>query len=317
MTMQAISRPALMMLVLGAFTLHPAQGQTTCKFAPRVAGTVRNLPELHILERAPVGSQPQSRYFKTTPQNREFRRAFIEFVIPDFGAEMVSALLVLPESRGTTSFPLPPDTHELSYYPADLIVDTADYSRPTTPLATFQTDPNIPPQTFSFDVTSLLAQAGCGALGFRVKLSLDPLYNNDGFLGSAFTEPVSGSTPRIEVVLRPGAPACLPSLNLEASGSDTLLAWNASIGATSYDVVRGELLNLRTRRGFSGTVQECIADDRTTTSLVFMGTPPTGDGFWFLVRPGFCALCGTYGDGLNRPDREFSRDYNITACPCP
>ena len=165
---------------------------------PAASGTVRDLPELGILEIAPAFSDMQSTYFRTTVANREFRRGFAEFVIPNF-KDVTSARIVLWETRGTTTFPLPPDREELSSYTdVDLAVTASDFDRPTSPLATLETDVNLPRQTFEFDASSLVAQSRGARLGFRVKLEADPAYAEMGGLGTAFGVRIEVTTTRAE-----------------------------------------------------------------------------------------------------------------------
>ena len=106
---------------------------------------------------------------------------------------MFSARIVLRETRAGTSYPLPPDRHELSYYTdVDLFVNTNDFDRPTSPLGTFETDGNLPQQKFEFDVARLVTHLRGAKIGFRVKLDADPTYAGMGFLGTAFS---GSSTP--------------------------------------------------------------------------------------------------------------------------
>src|SRR6185503_9410433 len=64
---------------------------------PRATGTVRRLPEMGILERAPVMANIQSSYSRTTDLNREFRRGFLEFAIPAVEGSILNARLILAE----------------------------------------------------------------------------------------------------------------------------------------------------------------------------------------------------------------------------
>lgn len=167
-----------------AQTLHPA------------AATIRKLPELGVFERVGigVGDDFQSSYFRTTTLNRELRRGIAEFSIPS--ATILSATLVLRETRATVAPPLPPDVHNLiSYTPADLAVTTDDYDRAGTAVGTFSTDNNDPTQTFTFDVTALAVAAAGGTLGFRAQLAVDPDYSGFGFLGSGFRVSLAIVTP--------------------------------------------------------------------------------------------------------------------------
>src|SRR3546814_18028967 len=82
--------------------------------------------------------------YTTLFRSREFRRGFVEFSIPEFPERVVAATLILPEGGGWSAAPQPPDLHLLSYYPADLSVDVADYDRPSRLIGCFETDVNVP-----------------------------------------------------------------------------------------------------------------------------------------------------------------------------
>lgn len=163
-------------------------GDADTTLLPEALGSIRLLPEMGIFEPAPVGTTVQSNYFRTTAENREFRRGFIEFDLPWESVSAASATLVLTETRGWTSTPLPPDPHELAYYVADGAVTTEDYDRPAVRCATFETDNNEPTAVFAFDITPLVHRYAGLRLGFRVKLAADPEIFHMGFAGSQFGE---------------------------------------------------------------------------------------------------------------------------------
>ena len=63
------------------------------------------------------------------------------------------------------------------------------------------------------------------------------------------------------------------------------LEWMASVGATTYDVVRGDLGMLRSTGGnFSIATAECLANNLADTRLAHAVAPAAGEGHWFLVR---------------------------------
>jgi hypothetical protein len=98
------------------------------------------------------------------------RRGFVEFIVPSLPGHIGRAILVLTETRGFSAFPVPPTTHELSYYAGDLALDGSDFDKPTTLITTFQTDVNEPGATFKFDVTSIVQSFEGRILGFRVRM---------------------------------------------------------------------------------------------------------------------------------------------------
>ena len=233
---------------------------------PQVTGSIRSLP----LEPAPVGGMIQSTYFRTTLGNKEFRRGFAEFQIPAFATSVQKATLVLTESRGWTAYPLPPDVHELSFYPADLVVSVEDYDRPTTLIATLETDANEDTRVFTFDVTTILRMFQGGNLGFRVKLALDPTLDIYGFAGSGFGE-LSTTPPRIEVTF--GEPALTVPLDSKPSSCPNVLNLRshgplsaAILGTGGVNVVDIDAASVR----LSG-----VAPLRT--DLADVGAPGTGE----------------------------------------
>jgi len=191
-----------------------AQGPVvmTNALLPAVTGTVVFWPELQLW-RMPVGNAIQSAYFRTTALNREFRRGFLEFSIPAFDGKLVSATLQLAKDSAWISAPTPPDTHLLDYYEADLVIDTNDYHAVAEPLAEFETDVNISPESFSFDVGALVHQFQGRNLGLRIKLAADPDYFGEGFLGSGFQNNAQGSPARI-VLVTSNVPTAVPVVNL-------------------------------------------------------------------------------------------------------
>lgn len=165
---------------------------------PQITGS------LEALQPLPVIDSVQSTCHTVPP-----RRGFAEFIVPSLPGHVREATLVLTETRGTVSFPMPPNTHELSWYEGDLVLVGSDFDAPTTLLTTFQTDANDPTRTFRFDVTKIFRLGRRGGqdfaghiLGFRVRLAQESgaACDVDGSeFGSLSTIP-----PRIEIRLGPG-----------------------------------------------------------------------------------------------------------------
>ncbi len=97
----------------------------------------------------------------------------------------------------------------------------------------------------------------------------------------------------------------------------TSLWWANAAGASSYDVVRGSLDQLRSTAGnFASPLvtQLCLANNRADTYWLHTETPAAGQGVWYLIRaqPG-----GTYDSGA--PSQSGSRDTEINSsgngCP--
>ena len=113
---------------------------------------------------------------QTTVLGLEYRRGFVEFIIPDLPRGMKQVTLVF--GYASAQSPPPPNPvalNELSYYPADLVLSLADYDQVTTPITTFESDWNFDSQVFRFDVTDAVQMYKGKAIGFRIKMANDPL----------------------------------------------------------------------------------------------------------------------------------------------
>ena len=105
---------------------------------------------------------------------------------------------------------------------------------------------------------------------------------------------------------------------MDKSGTDARLTWQSSVGATGYDLVKGDLVMLRSSTGnFALATNDCLANDPTTTMLLYSNTPTPGQGFWFLVRGENCGGKGSYDSGA--PRQVGLRDAEIAASghDCP
>lgn len=201
-------------LVLAAAVLAVVPIASAQTIDPGAAGTIRRLPELGIFESLGSGADRiQSSYFRTTDVNREFRRGIAEFSIPS--GTILAATLVLSETRGTVSYPFPPDLHHVTgYSPADLDVTLADYDRAGVAVGSMETDANEETKTFTFDVTSLVTAAAGGTIGFRVQLDVDPAEAGFLPLGSEFAVTLGLVTPALAV----GLDVTPDPLNLSSRG---------------------------------------------------------------------------------------------------
>ena len=98
------------------------------------------------------------------------------------------------------------------------------------------------------------------------------------------------------------------------SGDDQL-QWLAALNAIRYDVVRGNLAVLRGSGGdFTVATDGCIAENLGATALSHTGdNPPSGSGFWYLVRGVATAGNLTYDAPGN--SQVGLRDAEIDASP--
>jgi hypothetical protein len=102
-------------------------------------------------------------------------------------------------------------------------------------------------------------------------------------------------------------------------GHDELLWTRFNQGPPmGFDLVRGDLLTLRSTAGdFTAATLDCLTDDLTANFLPYGTDPAVGGGFWFLVREVVGAVAGTYDEPSG--SQVGSRDAEIDAAPgaCP
>jgi hypothetical protein len=96
------------------------------------------------------------------------------------------------------------------------------------------------------------------------------------------------------------------------------LRWLASLNATRYDVVRGDLGVLRATGGdFTAAVDECLVDNTQSLEHQYALEPDPGDGWWFLVR----GMSGLGVSTWNAPgtSQVGNRDLELAAAAasCP
>ncbi|HXV77352.1 MAG TPA: hypothetical protein VD788_13620, partial [Candidatus Polarisedimenticolaceae bacterium] len=90
------------------------------------------------------------------------------------------------------------------------------------------------------------------------------------------------------------------------------LAWHVA-GASSYDVVQGDLGVLRVGGDFATATTACLASGTTDVEIE---TAADGVDRWYLVRPYFCPGPGSYDTGHS--GQSASRDAGIAAAAvCP
>jgi hypothetical protein len=196
--------PALCVIVLATVSLLvAASGTATTSIRPQALGSVTFFPNFDLLFVRDTGRMLSS-CSNTTGENLEFNRGFMEFSLPVVPMRVVKATLIVTETRtGTTTTPKPPDVHELSVYPADLVIGTADYDASADLIGTFETDVNDPPdlRRFTFDVTDAIRRLRKRDVGFRIKMQIDPDGPCDDFAGSEFGD-VSIERPTLEIEFR-------------------------------------------------------------------------------------------------------------------
>jgi hypothetical protein len=107
----------------------------------------------------------------------------------------------------------------------------------------------------------------------------------------------------------PSAPL---TMTLAKVSANTVLSWAAVPGATGYDVVSGDLAELRSAQSFQFLSQAfCVGDDLSGPTYTSSSNPTPGNGTWWIMRPLNCDGDGTYNDGS--PRLHASRDTEIGA----
>ena len=202
-------------------------------------------------------------------------------------------------------------------------------------------------------VVNLTWDASAGATGYRVGRSQGGAYTTiacPSGLGYSDTGLTNGTTYHYavtatftggpdaggassessEVLATPPCPlpTYLGSLNASKSGTgDAVWSWTSG-GAAAFDLVRGDLIELRATAGdfaaalaaLPGAENACLANDTASLSLGDpYGEPAPGEGTFTLLRPvsTSCPAYGTLDEGVS--SQLGSRDGEIAASPraCP
>jgi N-acetylneuraminic acid mutarotase len=88
-------------------------------------------------------------------------------------------------------------------------------------------------------------------------------------------------------------PGEVASVSTSKSGTIATFIWDATAGATSYDVLRGRVLDWPV--GSNPPTETCLADAAAGTAASDGAVPASGDGSWYLVRAR--NACGSGGFG--------------------
>jgi arylsulfatase A-like enzyme len=154
-------------------------------------------------------------------------------------------------------------------------------------------------------------------------LLLDPFEQNPldiGLLESAQQASFDALSPALDDLVAScdalsvgcGAVVKLALDKLGAAEAD--LDWTSFEGAASYDVVRGDLEALRTGRGdFSIATEACVTDDTPDTNATDPGTPPSGQGDWYLIRTDVTPTYDSEG-AMQMSTRDTEIDASGVSC---
>ncbi|MEM7248506.1 MAG: Ig-like domain-containing protein [Acidobacteriota bacterium] len=102
----------------------------------------------------------------------------------------------------------------------------------------------------------------------------------------------------------------LGHVDLRVTSSE--LTWNPVPGATSYDVVAGDLRLLRSSRDLAAALTDCLVDDGLLTTAAL----PGGESWqWYLVRPQSAGAVGSWDSGSVTSPRDGLLAGAAGACP--
>jgi hypothetical protein len=120
----------------------------------------------------------------------------------------------------------------------------------------------------------------------------------------------------------PGGAASQPAggQTISAYGkTTTTISWpNAEI----VDVIRGDLIALRTNNTYNGSVSACVANNSAVVSSITDTTPAPapGAGYYWLLRPvntGCNRPSVSWGDGSPTQDLGTDAEINSDTDTCP
>ena len=111
------------------------------------------------------------------------------------------------------------------------------------------------------------------------------------------------------VIAAPGYGLVLPDRNS--------IAWHPVPGATSYDVIRGDLLLLLAAAGnFADSLPSCLSNGVEGSQTSDPDSPPPGEGSYYLVRAVSCAdETGSYDSGGESQSSPRAGSLPPQVCP--
>jgi hypothetical protein len=89
------------------------------------------------------------------------------------------------------------------------------------------------------------------------------------------------------------APGNVGSMAIAKSGTTASFQWAPVSGSLVYDVLRGQVGAFPV--GSSPATETCLANNIAGTTTSDGGSPPSGAGFWYLVRGENACGAGSWG----------------------
>jgi len=185
-------------------------------------------------------------------------------------------------------------------------------------------DPSGPmSQTEGTLVTGGGTQTGASRWGDYSMLAIDP--SDDctfWYTGEYYTSSSGvGWATRIGSFRIPSCVSCaqvgMPSLSMTKDPGGTLFTWTVALAGSVHDLVRGDLVQLRSSGGnFATSTVVCGGNDLTGTSVVVNDPePPVDGGSYYLLRGVSLQCRGTLDDGTQLAGRDAGIVSSGSACP--
>jgi hypothetical protein len=113
-------------------------------------------------------------------------------------------------------------------------------------------------------------------------------------------------------------PGVVTDLRLLSGKED--LQWSVVTPADAYDVVKGDLMALRSSNGnFTSSLDDCLENDSSDTFSRDTATPTPANGFYYVVRAQNVCKVGSFDSGYSSQieDRDVEIMASVQACPNP
>jgi len=108
------------------------------------------------------------------------------------------------------------------------------------------------------------------------------------------------------------------SLPMQLTASQDRFEWPAYSGAVGYDIVRGDLMALRTTQGgFSTSTELCLWNDVATTTILEGHEPLPGEGWWYLMRVVYSSSGNTGSYDVNGTGTTRNAGIAASSQACP
>ncbi|MHB8522126.1 MAG: Ig-like domain-containing protein [Limisphaerales bacterium] len=262
----------------------------TAALAPRAQGSLRVWPDRHLVEMVNEGLFVN--YTKDPTTGRRFGRAYVEFELPPLLANAISATLVLgrPDSSITNSLSL-----FLSFYPADLAINTNDLEDATVPLNIFPAASTVA-QTLTFDVTGLVRTFAGTNLGFEIRFADDPGFSGGSRAGIMFNQP------QLFLAFPSNQP---PAVRITSPTNNAVFPANAKLPLSALAMdVDGQVRSVR-----------FLTNGTILGGSAFLESPNTYAFVWQPVPPGSYALTAKAIDNLGLSTTSAPVQITVHAPP--